>query len=485
MDDFDVQGKERELDELLSEVKSLLEEDEPLREDPMEDAGLQDEASEGPMTADDVNIDFEKFYDDAAGFPDEGIYTPPTAYEQSKSAYQVARRAEYERMREAEREARDRQRVARDREEERVMRKLESRNRKTAETVKNPPRSDEEYARWLYEQGVEPETEEHRELLRQREQEQQTAQKPPKKKRGGGFLKVLLVLALLLAALLGSVHFLVARQPQAEEALGARKAGCSTILIAGTDEGGYRTDTMMLFSVNRATGSMSLVSIPRDTLIYCEYSVPKINSAYGWASGGEAGMEQLLMRVGEIIGFQPDGYVLVDLSVFEQLVDTMGGVTFNVPVDMHYSDPSQNLTIDLSAGEQHLNGEQAMQVVRFRSGYAMQDLGRVETQRAFLSAAIKQWTSFKGLVHLPAALKLVSDASKTSLTTRELIWLCESALLCSRGEIQTRTLPGQASYIAGGSYYVLDAAGVCETINACCNPYEQAIAVSNLYIRVG
>ena len=222
-----------------------------------------------------------------------------------------------------------------------------------------------------------------------------------------------------------------------------------------------------------------------DTLIYCEYSVPKINSAYGWASGGEAGMEQLLMRVGEIIGFQPDGYVLVDLSVFEQLVDTMGGVTFNVPVDMHYSDPSQNLTIDLSAGEQHLSGEQAMQVVRFRSGYAMQDLGRVETQRAFLSAAIKQWTSFKGLVHLPAALKLVSDASKTSLTARELIWLCESALLCSRGEIQTRTLPGQASYIAGGSYYVLDAAGVCETINACCNPYEQAIAVSNLYIRVG
>ena len=155
MDDFDVQGKERELDELLSEVKSLLEEDEPLREDPMEDAGLQDEASEGPMTADDVNIDFEKFYDDAAGFPDEGIYTPPTAYEQSKSAYQVARRAEYERMREAEREARDRQRVARDREEERVMRKLESRNRKTAETVKNPPRSDEEYAQWLYEHCAE------------------------------------------------------------------------------------------------------------------------------------------------------------------------------------------------------------------------------------------------------------------------------------------------------------------------------------------
>ena len=487
MDDFDVQNKDQELDDLLSEVKGLLGEErdkaEP-EETETEQAPKAEEAS-GPMTADDVNIDFEKFYDDAAGFPDEGIYTPPTAYEQSKSAYQVARRAEYDRAREAERLSRDRQREARDREEERVMRRLENRNKKTAEMARKPPQSDEEYARWLYEQGVEPETEEHRAYLDQREQEQQAAQKPPKKRRGRGFLKAVLAIVLVLAVLLGGVHFFLAKQPEAETGLGARKAGCSTILIAGTDEGGYRTDTMMLLSVNRAKGTMSLVSIPRDTLIYCEYSVPKINSAYGWASGGEAGMQQLLMRVEEIIGFEPDGYVLVDLSVFEQLVDTMGGVTFDVPVDMHYSDPSQGLSIDLPAGEQHLNGEQAMQVVRFRSGYATQDLGRVETQRAFVSAALKQWTSFKGLIHLPAALKLVLDASKTDLTARELVWLCESALLCSGGAIETRTLPGTASYIAGGSYYVLDAAGVAETINACCNPYEQAVAVSNLYIRVG
>ena len=485
MDDFDVQGKERELDELLSEVKSLLEEDEPLREDPMEDAGLQDEASEGPMTADNVNIDFEKFYDDAAGFPDEGIYTPPTAYEQSKSAYQVARRAEYERMREAEREARDRQRVARDREEERVMRKLESRNRKTAETVKNPPRSDEEYARWLYEQGVEPETEEHRELLRQREQEQQTAQKPPKKKRGGGFLKVLLVLALLLAVLLGSVHFVVARQPQAEEALGARKAGCSTILIVGTDEGGYRTDTMMLFSVDREAKTMSLVSIPRDTLIFCEYSVPKINSAYGWAGGGEAGMQELLLRVSEVIGFEPDGYAVIDLSVFEQLVDLMGGITFDVPVDMHYSDPTQGLNIDLQAGKQHLNGEQAMQVARFRSGYATADLGRIEVQRSLVSAALRQWVSPKGALHLSKAVKLVLEHTNTNLTKANLLWLAESFLLCGRSEISSTTLPGYAANFTSGSYYVLDAGGVADIVNRYLNPYEKEVQAAELYIRNG
>ena len=64
----------------------------------------------------------------------------------------------------------------------------------------------------------------------------------------------------------------------------------------------------------------------------------------------------------------------------------------------------------------------------------------------------------QGLIHLPSAFQLVLDASKTDLTARELVWLCESAVLCSRGEIDTRTLPGEASYIAGGSYYVLDAA---------------------------
>ena len=486
MDDHSVSEQDRELDALLSEVKELLGEEQAAPSDAQDrfDAPQPADEASAPMTAGDVSIDFEKFYDDASSFADEGIYTPPTAYEQSKSAYQVARRAENDRAREAERQKRDLQRQARDKEEERVMRKLESRNKKTAETVKNPPRSDEEYAKWLYEQGVEPETEEHRELLRQRELEQQPAKKP-KKTRGGGFLKAVLAIVLVLAVLLSGVHFLLAKQPEAELGLGARKAGCATILIAGTDEGGYRTDTMMLFSVDRATGTMSLVSIPRDTLIYCAYSVPKINSAYGWASGGDEGMQELLKRVEEIIGFAPDGYVLVDLSCFEALVDTMGGVTFDVPMDMHYTDPSQGLTIDISAGEQHLTGEQAMQVVRFRSGYAMQDLGRVETQRSFLSAAIHQWTGFKGLIHLPAALKLILDASQTDLSARELVWLCESALLCSRGEIQTQTLPGASSYIAGGSYYVLDAAGVCETVNACCNPYEQAVAVSNLYIRVG
>lgn len=196
-------------------------------------------------------------------------------------------------------------------------------------------------------------------------------------------------------------------------------------------------------------------------------------------------MQELLLRVSEIIGFTPDGYVVVDLSIFRQLVDLMGGVTFDVPVDMHYSDPTQNLSIDLQAGKQHLNGEQAMQVARFRSGYATADLGRIEVQRALVSAAIRQWVSPKGAIHLPQAVKLVADHTNTDLSTRNLLWLAESFLLCSRSDIRSATLPGYAANFSSGSYYVLDAAGVADIVNQYLNPYEKGVQAADLFIRNG
>lgn len=72
---------------------------------------------------------------------------------------------------------------------------------------------------------MEPETEEHREYLRQREQAQQTEGKSLKKRRGHGLLKAVLALVLILAIALGSIHFFVAKQPEAETGLGERKAG--------------------------------------------------------------------------------------------------------------------------------------------------------------------------------------------------------------------------------------------------------------------
>ena len=406
---------------------------------------------------------------------------PLTCYEQSKPAYQRARRAEYERVREQERLARAERQQALSRDD--TSRVRQARTGKKHEKLR---KNAAEYAEWLYSQGLSAEEQQARQ-----EQEEALAapagrgrKKQEKPKRHTG-LRILAVLVLLLAILTAAFHFLIASQPEAENALSARKPGTSTILVAGTDEGGYRTDSMMLVNVDRTEKTISLVSIPRDTLIYCEYSVPKINSAYGWAGGGEQGMQELLLRVSEIIGFTPDGYIVVDLSIFRQLVDLMGGVTFDVPVDMHYSDPTQDLSIDLQAGKQHLNGEQAMQVARFRSGYATADLGRIEVQRALVSAAIRQWVSPKGAIHLPQAVKLVADHTNTDLSTRNLLWLAESFLLCSRSDIRSATLPGYAANFSSGSYYVLDAAGVADIVNQYLNPYEKGVEAVDLFIRNG
>ena len=171
--------------------------------------------------------------------------------------------------------------------------------------------------------------------------------------------------------------------------------------------------------------------------------------------------------------------------MFEQLVDLMGGITFDVPVDMHYSDPTQGLNIDLQAGKQHLNGEQAMQVARFRSGYATADLGRIEVQRSLVSAALRQWVSPKGALHLSKAVKLVLEHTNTNLTKANLLWLAESFLLCGRSEISSTTLPGYAANFTSGSYYVLDAGGVADIVNRYLNPYEKEVQAAELYIRNG
>ena len=353
---------------------------------------------------------------------------------------------------------------------------------------------DQAYADWLYEQdrrGPQPppvfpeEPEQPRTKKKKRSAEPAyEAYEPPKKKKRHGFrnfLIFLLVLALMLAA---AAVFLLPRQPVAEQSLGQRQEGVSTILLIGTDAGGARTDTLMLLTVNQPEKRLSLVSIPRDTLVNGAYSVPKINSVYGANQGGAEGIEMLMTRVEQCIGFRPDGYILIRLDAFADFVDILGGVEFDVPVDMFYNDPTQDLYIALEQGRQLLSGEEAMGLVRFRSGYADADLGRVQVQRDFLAALIDQAVSVEGVAKSPMLLNLLQSSTETDLTAGNFLWLAEAALFADLKNIETATLPGTARSFESGSYYVLDPAGVAQTVNAYCNPYERDITTEDLEIRM-
>ena len=258
----------------------------------------------------------------------------------------------------------------------------------------------------------------------------------------------------------------------------ARKDVCSTILLAGTDESGDRTDTIMLLNVNRRERRISVMSIPRDTKVNSSYTPHKINGAYGVNGKNEDGMDALMDYVSDCVGFRPDGYILIDLDVFIDLVDLMGGVEFDVPCDMYYNDASQDLFINLTAGLQELDGEQAMGLVRFRSSYAMADLERVNVQRNFISAALDQWISLKNLWKLPSAARLMSANTITNLSTRNLVWLAESVAICGTDDIQMMTIPSNLS--GDGMYVLVDPWEAVDTVNECFNPYETEITVDDL-----
>ena len=163
-----------------------------------------------------------------------------------------------------------------------------------------------------------------------------------------------------------------------QDANSLRREGVYNILVCGTDDGNGGTDTIMLTSVDTEAKSVHVVSIPRDTLVNEDWTVKKINSAFN-----RGGIEGVAEQVEKIMGFPVDFYVTIDLKAFIEMVDAIGGVDFEVPIDMNYDDPTQDLHIHFKAGMQHLDGQQAMEVVRFRhnndgSGYPLQDLDRIK-----------------------------------------------------------------------------------------------------------
>lgn len=306
-------------------------------------------------------------------------------------------------------------------------------------------------------------------------------EKPSKKRHGCLTRLVIFVLVMLAAVLL--VRALFIHPPKTDAPIGSRKWNTASILLCGTDVSGDRTDTMMLLHISGR--QVHLLTLPRDTLTHATSGKnAKLNSAYGRNGGGVEGAEAMLDYVQDIIGYRPDAYLVVDLNVVGDIIALMGGVDFDVPKDMQFSDKSMDLHVDLKAGLQHLNAEQALGLLRFRYGYVNQDIGRQDVQKDFLKACAKQWLRADNLDNLKQTLNIFSQRSIGTLDRANYLWIAWHILL-SGGKIQTDTLPGTPDYIGGASYYVLDKAAVAEMIDKDYNPYRQTISADDLTIIEG
>ena len=261
----------------------------------------------------------------------------------------------------------------------------------------------------------------------------------------------------------------------------SHQSGIYNILICGTDDDGYRTDTIIVAHLDENTNTVALMSVPRDTVVTTgSGGIMKINSVY--AGGGADGMTRLSKRLAAMLGFELDGYVLVNLEAFRETVDLVGGVEFDVPQDMYYNDPTQNLYINLKAGKQVLDGEKAMELVRFRKGYASQDIQRTKVQQEFLRALAKQCLSISSLTKIKEFADVFSTYVTTDLTVGNMLYFAKALMKCDFEAMKTYTLEGEGAMINGVSYYPLYAGRLVEVVNESFNPYDAPITLSNVTV---
>lgn len=247
----------------------------------------------------------------------------------------------------------------------------------------------------------------------------------------------------------------------------------TNVLLIGVDADLTRTDTIMVASFNSVSKEMSIVSVPRDTLVkipedrwevMCE-NIPqlnpngtremKINAIHHY--GGDDGIEFLELQLEEMLDISIDYYARVNCEGFRYIVDSIGGIEYDVPMRMKYSDPTQNLKIDLQPGLQVLDGDKAEQLVRYRKGYVRQDLDRAETQQDFLKVFISTVLSKDNIKSNPTAyINTINKYVDTNFGVTDAVKYVKYISDVNSSNIKGYTLPGSAQYIGDGSYYVLD-----------------------------
>ncbi len=260
-----------------------------------------------------------------------------------------------------------------------------------------------------------------------------------------------------------------AADPQAAPAPALERKGdwYQTFLLVGTDDGNGNADTIMVASFDTKNHKVGVISIPRDTLVDEPRRVKKINGAYG-----AGGVEELHREVSELVGFRVDHTIRVDIAAFREMVDELGGVSFYVPCDMYHNDGA-GFIINLKEGTQWLDGEKALQLVRYR-GYPNADLGRIQTQQKFLGEMAKQLLKVSNLGKINRFAEIFDRNVETDLSLPDLIYFGTRALEVNFSEDVTfATLPGDGQVHHNGVkyYYQLFPQETLDMLNRLVNPY--------------
>lgn len=278
-----------------------------------------------------------------------------------------------------------------------------------------------------------------------------------------------------------------------------RKKEFYTFLVVGRDTGGGgNTDTIMLVAYDVPNQKLNVMSIPRDTMVDANHPDRnrKINGVwnlglyYAKKDSKKQGIDYLKEAVGHMMGFTPDFYVIVNWEAFGRLVDAIGGVDFEVPFDMKYKDPTQDLVIDQAAGYRHLTGDDAMQVVRWRHNnsfsvqYADADLGRIRTQQALMKEIVKSCLKIQNVTKIGELAEIFTEEVETDLTPGNLIAFAQRAIFggLSVDNVTFTTMPNAPANVGAESYVQAKPEELLGLLNDGFNPYTKDLEMGHLHV---
>ena len=171
-------------------------------------------------------------------------------------------------------------------------------------------------------------------------------------------------------------------------------------------------------------------------MVNVSWDVKKINSVYNSYGGGQDGIQGLYKEISQLVGFQPDYQVVIEWEAVRKIVDAIGGVYFDVPYNMDYHDPAQNLVIEQKKGYRLLNGDDAMQVIRWRKndetspyGYhtGIGDYGRIKVQQDFLKAVIEQMLKPENILNIGKIVQVFQESVESDLSFQNMLWFGKQA----------------------------------------------------------
>jgi len=233
------------------------------------------------------------------------------------------------------------------------------------------------------------------------------------------------------------------------------------------------SDTIMVAAVDLRNKTVRAVSIPRDTRVDIPgHGIQKINAAHVF------GGPDLVRRMAEqLLGVTIDYYVRTDIDGLKNIVDSVGGVGIEIEKDMNYTDRRGGLRIHLRKGYRHLNGDQALQYVRFRHdawgdvGYEMVDgkkvaTGRIVRQQKFLRALARQMMQVQNLPKLPSLVAEMYDKGyvETDMSLVDIKALVKIARDILPEDMAMETVPGMPQNIGGVSYWIPDPEATKEVV---------------------